>query len=219
MTPIQATFDLIRSLVHEGRAMRWLPHTGGTRRVRPCPPYWNPHGQVDCVEVGYFFPSGVDDHWSSVYSENHGEARRPPAPPGGCRVNLDRRIKMSIKTIQEEIKTAIEALEEGWEWAQDFVDAEGERHVIDGPAWIAALPDDKSRDAAKAYDESVASDYAGAQEELEKASGLLESGDISGALEAAEEAARFEQKTGDAMFCRPIMQKIEKIEEDIEEGE
>lgn len=50
--------DEDRSLVHEGRAMRWLPHTGGTRRVRPCPPYWNPHGQVDCVEVGDFFSIG-----------------------------------------------------------------------------------------------------------------------------------------------------------------
>jgi len=36
----------------DGRAMRWLPHPAGTRRVRPAPPYWNIVGRVNCLEVG-----------------------------------------------------------------------------------------------------------------------------------------------------------------------
>ena len=121
---------------------------------------------------------------------------------------------MNIQAIQEEIKTAISALEEGWDWAQDFADEEGNRHVIDGPGWIDYLPDDTAREAAEAYNESVASDYAGAREELKKASRLLEAGDTAGALEAASAAARFERQTGDDMFCRPIIKKIEEIDEE-----
>ena len=36
----------------DGVAMRWLPDPGGTRMVRPAPPYWNCHGRVSCCEVG-----------------------------------------------------------------------------------------------------------------------------------------------------------------------
>jgi len=41
-----------RALTWEGAAMRWLPAGDGVRRVRPRPPYWNPHGAVPCCEVG-----------------------------------------------------------------------------------------------------------------------------------------------------------------------
>ena len=37
----------------DGKAMRWLPDSGGTEFVRPAPPYWNPNGRVDCLAVGH----------------------------------------------------------------------------------------------------------------------------------------------------------------------
>ena len=40
------------SLIAEGVAMRWLPSPGGSRQVRPSPPYWNNCGKVTCCEVG-----------------------------------------------------------------------------------------------------------------------------------------------------------------------
>ncbi len=40
------------SLVKDGKAMRWLPDEGGTRRVRTRPPYWNSIGATTCCEVG-----------------------------------------------------------------------------------------------------------------------------------------------------------------------
>ena len=40
------------SLSMDGRAMRWLPTPGGARLVRPRPPYWHPHGRVECCEIG-----------------------------------------------------------------------------------------------------------------------------------------------------------------------
>lgn len=40
------------SLVMDGRAMRWLPDPRGVRLVRPRPPYWHPHGRVNCLEIG-----------------------------------------------------------------------------------------------------------------------------------------------------------------------
>lgn len=41
-----------RSLAMDGRAMRWLPDARGMRLVRPRPPYWNPHGRINCLEIG-----------------------------------------------------------------------------------------------------------------------------------------------------------------------
>jgi len=41
-----------RSLVKDGRAMRWLPDSNGIRQVRPAPPYWNMIGRVHCCEIG-----------------------------------------------------------------------------------------------------------------------------------------------------------------------
>lgn len=40
------------SHVKDGLAMRWIPKPGGTRLVRPKPPYWNAVGRVKCLEVG-----------------------------------------------------------------------------------------------------------------------------------------------------------------------
>lgn len=40
------------SLVKGGVTMRWMPQTGGTRIVRPRPPYWNVVGRVECCEIG-----------------------------------------------------------------------------------------------------------------------------------------------------------------------
>lgn len=44
------------SLSMDGLAMRWLPHADGTRRVRPRPPYWHPHGRVAACEIGSPWP-------------------------------------------------------------------------------------------------------------------------------------------------------------------
>lgn len=121
---------------------------------------------------------------------------------------------MTYTAINEEIKVAIEALKEGWDWAQDFRDENGDRHVIDGPGWIEDLPDERSLQEAREYNAFVESAYSAAIEELKKAAGLLESDDIAGATEAASAAARFERETGDDMFCRPILEKIEEIDED-----
>lgn len=41
-----------RSIIHDGRAMRWLPKANGARMVRPQPPYWNNTGKTPCCEVG-----------------------------------------------------------------------------------------------------------------------------------------------------------------------
>lgn len=41
-----------RSLIWQGRAMRWLPDPSGARLVRPRPPYWHPFGRVRCLEGG-----------------------------------------------------------------------------------------------------------------------------------------------------------------------
>ena len=35
-----------------GLAMRYIPHSRGTRFVRPRPPYWHPHGAVRCIGYG-----------------------------------------------------------------------------------------------------------------------------------------------------------------------
>jgi len=40
------------SLRRSGRATRWIPDPNGTRFVRPRPPYWHPHGRVQCIEIG-----------------------------------------------------------------------------------------------------------------------------------------------------------------------
>lgn len=40
------------SMAMDGRAMRWLPDARGVRLVRPRPPYWHPHGRVNCLEIG-----------------------------------------------------------------------------------------------------------------------------------------------------------------------
>lgn len=48
--------DADRSLIWQGRAMRWLPHPAGTRLVRPRPPYWNSHGRVPCIAPGDPWP-------------------------------------------------------------------------------------------------------------------------------------------------------------------
>lgn len=54
--------DEDRSLIWQGRAMRWLPDPAGTRLVRPRPPYWNPHGRVPCVDVGDPAPANRPGH-------------------------------------------------------------------------------------------------------------------------------------------------------------
>lgn len=46
------------AIVHERRALRWIPTPEGLRRVRPRPPYWNAVGRVACCEVGD--PIGVE---------------------------------------------------------------------------------------------------------------------------------------------------------------
>jgi CRISPR type IV-associated protein Csf3 len=43
------------SMVKDGRAMRWLPKPGGTRLVRPRPPYWNLVGRVESCQIGDMF--------------------------------------------------------------------------------------------------------------------------------------------------------------------
>lgn len=40
------------SVAANGVAMRYYPHADGTRLVRPCPPYWNNHDAVRCLNVG-----------------------------------------------------------------------------------------------------------------------------------------------------------------------
>lgn len=40
------------SMMKDSAAMRWLPTEGGTRLVRPRPPYWNIVGRVPSCEVG-----------------------------------------------------------------------------------------------------------------------------------------------------------------------
>ena len=40
------------SLVMDGIAMRWLPDNDGFRTIRPCPPYWNNVGRIQCCDVG-----------------------------------------------------------------------------------------------------------------------------------------------------------------------
>jgi hypothetical protein len=40
------------SLTRDGKTVRLLPSTEGTRFVRPRPPYWNNCGRVMCLEVG-----------------------------------------------------------------------------------------------------------------------------------------------------------------------
>jgi hypothetical protein len=44
--------ERMSAIVHEGRALRWIPSAGGLRLVRPRPPYWNIVGRVSCCEVG-----------------------------------------------------------------------------------------------------------------------------------------------------------------------
>lgn len=36
----------------DGLLTRWMPAAGGTRQVRPRPPYWNNCGTVPCAEIG-----------------------------------------------------------------------------------------------------------------------------------------------------------------------
>ena len=110
-----------------------------------------------------------------------------------------------IKNTITAIGTAIAALGEGWDWAQDFADAEGERHIIDGEEYIDTLPDEVSREAAREYAESVNSAYAAAQEHAEMARRELAAGDVPRALEHLEEAARYERQTGDdAAMAEPL---------------
>ena len=40
------------SFVRDGVAIKWMPAEGGTRVVRPRPPYWSNHGRVECCEIG-----------------------------------------------------------------------------------------------------------------------------------------------------------------------
>lgn len=40
------------SIERDGKLTRWMPHEGGTRLVRPRPPYWNVWGRVACAEIG-----------------------------------------------------------------------------------------------------------------------------------------------------------------------
>lgn len=43
------------SIEKDNRVMRWLPFKNGTRLVRPRPPYWNPNGRVECLEIGELY--------------------------------------------------------------------------------------------------------------------------------------------------------------------
>lgn len=47
--------DEDRSVIHEGRTMRWVPHPTGWRLVRLRPPYWNCVDRVACLEIGELF--------------------------------------------------------------------------------------------------------------------------------------------------------------------
>jgi hypothetical protein len=40
------------SIERDGVMTRWMPQEGGTRLVRPRPPYWNICGRVACNEIG-----------------------------------------------------------------------------------------------------------------------------------------------------------------------
>jgi hypothetical protein len=44
------------SLTMDGLATRWLPQAGGPRLVRPRPPYWHPHGRIECCDIGSAWP-------------------------------------------------------------------------------------------------------------------------------------------------------------------
>ena len=41
-----------RSMILDGRTMRWMPDENGTRLVRLRPPYWNNSDRVRCAEIG-----------------------------------------------------------------------------------------------------------------------------------------------------------------------
>lgn len=40
------------ALSRDGVAMRYYPHAGGWKSVRPTPPYWHNHGRVPCLAPG-----------------------------------------------------------------------------------------------------------------------------------------------------------------------
>lgn len=121
--------------------------------------------------------------------------------------------------IDTAIRAAIAALEEGWDWAQDFADAGGERHVIDGEEYIDTLPDETSREAAREYAEFVQSSYAGAQEAAEEAQKQIQIGDVQKALDQIREASRLERETGDDAAMAAPRKMIEKLDETIDDLE
>lgn len=122
-----------------------------------------------------------------------------------------------IDNIIAAIDTATAALKSGWDWAQDFADDAGERHVIDGEEYIDDLPDEKSREAAREYNEFVQSTYAAAQEAAEEAQKQIQIGDVSEALDQIQEASRLEAETGDDAAMAAPRRLIEKLDEVIDD--
>ena len=122
-----------------------------------------------------------------------------------------------IDNIIAAIDTAIHALSEGWDWPQDFADENGERHVVSDPEFIDNLPDEKSRAAAREYNEFVQSTYAAAQEAAEEAQKQIQIGDVSEALDQIQEASRMEAETGDDAAMAAPRRLIERLEEVIDD--
>ncbi len=52
--------DEDRTTVWEGRAMRFLPHPLGLKRVRPRPPYWSSYQTVRCLMPGQPVPDAAE---------------------------------------------------------------------------------------------------------------------------------------------------------------
>lgn len=99
----------------------------------------------------------------------------------------------------------------GWDWNEDFADAEGVRHVIDGPGEIDSLPDDTAKDAARSYTDQIDSLFQAAAQAADDAADALESGSVEEAVEELRSASRLEGEAGDDVIVRPVLKLVQSL--------